>query len=217
MMNQKGGSAKTTTAQHSAICMASSGKRVMIIDTDEQQTCYKFFERNHHKFPNGYDGVIDVAKGGVEIMSNLIEKHKDNYDYIFIDTAPALGDSMSKIINISDFIVICVQPTYKDIEATRSIADSVKAYKILDESKGAAICITRKPSTTNITDEISDLKSFKLPIMTSYFREYKKCYNIADKQGVGIIHLDSKVPSSEKAASDVHSFTKELIELVEGK
>ncbi len=208
MMNQKGGSGKTTTSQHTAITMAVTGKRVLIIDTDPQQSCFKFFVRNHAQFPNGYDGVIDVARGDVTVLQTLIAKHSKSYDYIFIDTAPALGKEMGTIISLSDMVMICCQPKFKDIEATESIVDSIRANQAIKPSIKAQVCITRVKSGTNITKHIDKLKALKLSVMSTTIRDYT-CYEDADEQGVGVIHLDAA--NADKAAADMHNFTTELL------
>lgn len=212
MMNQKGGSGKSTNAQHAAITMASSGARVLIVDTDPQLTCYKFFLRNHEQFPQGYNGVIDVVKADIESLMSTLKQYKSNYDYVFIDTAPALGRSMATIIQASNLVIVCLQPTFKDVEATESIVKSIKANQANDKKIKAVFCITRKHHNKNITGTLMKLKEYGLPVMATAIREYV-CYDKADEHGLGIIHFHDGA-YSEKAASDIHEFTTEITKIL---
>jgi chromosome partitioning protein len=211
MMNQKGGSGKSTTVEHVSITMASTGKRVLIVDTDPQQTSYKFFLRNHDAFPAGYNGVIDVVKADKESFLSILGQYKKNYDYVFVDTAPALGQSMGQIIQACDLVIVCVQPTFKDVEATEGIVNSIKANQANIKKLKAVFCITRRPPRKNISATLAKLKEYDLPIMATQIRDYV-CYDHADNFGVGMIHLDTK--NAENATSDIHEFTTELTSIL---
>lgn len=213
VMNQKGGCGKSTVSQHSAICLASQGKRVLFIDTDKQGTSIKFFELNHQAFPNGYDGVIDFISSTESEFVADIEEHGFNYDYIFIDTAPRLGQAMGEIISKSDLIIIAVQPKLKDIQATEDIVSAIKAHNInlVDDKKpiNSAFLITRYKTGNNIDMALTELEQMQLPIFKTKMREYT-IYDIADRKGLSVIHIDNAVNASQ----DIHQITNEITSLL---
>lgn len=206
-MNLKGGSGKTTTAQHISIAKASLGKKVLFVDIDKQMTGYKFFERNQSQFPNGYDGVIDYAFSNTDDLLDLLQKHKDSYDYVYIDTPPYLADTLVFVANIADLIIITCQPRFKDIEATEEIVSVLKAHKILN----VQVLITRKKHNSPDDKARAKIALLGYPILTTSIREYN-AYDDADEQGKGIIHLEDK--KAYNAASDIHNLTTELTRLI---
>ena len=210
VMNQKGGAGKTTGCQHTSIAMACKGKRVLFIDLDPQLTGYKFFVKNHNQFPQGYDGVIDVLSLKVEHLKATLDQHRQNYDYIFLDTKPALGAEMSDIIGLSNLVIIACQPSYKDTDATKGIVDSIKANQRLNPNIKAKVLISRKDPRQNIQLALNDFAEMQIEPFKTHIREYKTCYDLAERSGTGIIHMDAK-DNADKAAQDIHQFTNELI------
>lgn len=70
-----------------------------------------------------------VNKNGVEILKDILDKEKDKYDYIFIDTSPT--PSMTHYISLvaSDHLIIPTGIDGKSIEATLGVLESYEGIK----------------------------------------------------------------------------------------
>ena len=59
--NNKGGVAKTTSIINIAYAFAKKGKRVLVVDCDNQENCFAFFFSNQSSkevFDTEYDGIL---------------------------------------------------------------------------------------------------------------------------------------------------------------
>lgn len=210
IINQKGGSGKTTTSQHIAIDKACSGKKVLFIDTDKQGTAIKFFARNHLKFPDGYDGVIDATRTKPETLQATLEKYQGKYDYIYIDTPPSVDENMSNVISLSDVVLIPCQPKFKDIEAAQDAVDSIQYNRKIKPGIKAAFVVTRKAHNQNVDNRLEQMAGLGIDVLNSHITELK-AYDYADESGVGVIHLNNDIhPSVAKAAADIHTLSNEI-------
>lgn len=61
-----------------------------------------------------------------KIMKNVIEKIKDEYDYIFIDCSPSLGLITVNALTASDSVIIPVQCEYFALEGLGKLLNTVK-------------------------------------------------------------------------------------------
>src|SRR4051812_30329684 len=66
VVNQKGGTSKTTTAVNLAATLAERGERVLVIDLDPQATASMWLGR-----PNGGRGLADLLTEGIGTLSTL--------------------------------------------------------------------------------------------------------------------------------------------------
>lgn len=161
VLNQKGGSGKTTIATHLAKALALSGNDVLLVDSDPQGSARDWSAANE----NQQLPVVGIDRPTIERdLKNIVKK-----DYVVIDGAPQAHDLAVSAIKASDLILIPVQPSPYDIWATEALVDLVKQRVEITEGKlKAAFVISRAIKGTKLSNEIMDaLQGYELPILSS--------------------------------------------------
>ena len=115
--NQKGGSGKSTLSANVAVLWSNSGYKVAVIDADPQKSLtYWLSERKRYY---GDDDIgIDVYNFDIRSLSEEVKKIKRRYDFIIIDSPPAITFETIQIIKASNGIFVPVQPSPLDLMAT---------------------------------------------------------------------------------------------------
>lgn len=196
--NQKGGCGKTTTAQTLCAGLAKRGFRVLAIDADPQANfTYSAgigkLEGNLHDLltgakktadcitetPGGFDliaGSIFLTNTGSELKADNLKKAlqevKSQYDYIAIDTPPALGMLTANALIASDCVII---PMGADVYSMQGLAQLqgmiANARKHNPELYIAGILLTRYTARTIINRQIKkDLERVAARLGTKLFK-----------------------------------------------
>ena len=99
-LQQKGGACKSTMLQCIAGHMAKDGAKVMLIDTDEQQSCIDWAQEQ--ELPN----VDTLAHLDESTVIDIIAALRPRYDVILIDTAGFQSQMASYVMQAVDLILI---------------------------------------------------------------------------------------------------------------
>src|SRR4051795_13480596 len=132
----KGGTAKTTSTVNTAAAFANKGKRVLVIDLDQQASATRYLDLDPDASPNLYEVfmgtqqaslAIRKAKSGVDVLSShvlmaaieealepgdetrlsdLIRPLRPSYDFILIDTPPGKAMLAFNGLAAADLILI---------------------------------------------------------------------------------------------------------------
>src|SRR5215469_9079662 len=94
--SQKGGAGKTTTSIAVSAGLARKGKKVLLVDIDQQANSSKVLLRHYPTITK--DRREDRLK-------RELDKVKDNYEYVFIDCPPNLGWLTINALNTSDQVI----------------------------------------------------------------------------------------------------------------
>lgn len=122
--NLKGGVGKSTLSRNVAVYFSSKGEKVCIVDTDiVQRTTCEWKERREDA-----EHRVDVfPMSTMEGLPKDIKTHQDNgYSVIIIDGVPQLEEVTTKIILISDFVLIPITPSIDDL---RSFQKFIQRYQ----------------------------------------------------------------------------------------
>jgi chromosome partitioning protein len=110
LASQKGGAGKTTLTAHLAVEAARRGSRVVVVDLDPQMGLMEWWNARAADTPVAAQfAAADLAAG--------IASLRESFDFMFIDTPPALGDNIRLAMAHADLVVIPVQPSPNDLRA----------------------------------------------------------------------------------------------------
>ena len=110
----KGGVGKSTLSAALAIRAAQDGHRVCIVDADGQMSLTRWYELRKQK-DNPTLAQVDATPEGVGLLSA-------DYDWVFIDTPPAIIDIIEDAISASDVVLIPARPSAVDVLAMDDVA-----------------------------------------------------------------------------------------------
>lgn len=205
VLNQKGGSGKTTLAVSLARAFTKKNKKTLLVDSDPQGSALNWHERS-----NG--DLLDVTCLCKTTLEKDILKYVGNYELIIIDGVPRVSPLTISAISCSDIILIPVQPSPYDIWSTEEIVRYAKERGKITEGKTKAyFVISRKIKNTNLArDIITELNQMELPVFKSGTFQRVAYASSVDK---GLTVLDGEYYGSE-ASNEIEEITKELEEVM---
>ena len=127
----KGGTTKTTTALNLATVAAAAGLRVGILDTDEQETLTKWYERRQRR-----GGMLSLRLFTVplaDIERAIREVHAaEDLDLIIVDTPPGLEQRIriSKLLRRADFVLVPTNQSTADIDSALEFMETTAALGV---------------------------------------------------------------------------------------
>ena len=203
VLNQKGGSGKTTIATHLARALQLEGNDVLLVDSDPQGSARDWASAHE-------DQPVPVVGIDRPIIEKSI-KSIGRKDHIVIDGAPQIEALAVSAIKAADLILIPVQPSPYDVWATSDLVDLVKArVEIMDGRLKAAFVISRAIKGTKIGNEITAaLADYGLPVLASRITQ-RVIYPTSAATGQTVFDLE---PEGE-AAHEIRALVDEIRQLL---
>ena len=161
VLNQKGGSGKTTIATHLARALQLQGSSVLLVDSDKQGSARDWSAVNESNPVT----VIGLDRPTLDRdLKNISDK-----DFVVIDGSPQATDLAVSAIKAADFVLIPVQPSPYDIWATSDLVDLVKQrIEMTDNKLKSAFVVSRAIKNTKIGSEVSEvLIEYGLPVLNA--------------------------------------------------
>ncbi len=159
VLNQKGGTGKTTLAVNIAREYTKRTLKTLLVDSDSQGSALRWHEESGGE-------LIDLTCLPVNTLDKDVIKFKDRYERIVIDGIPRVSPLTVCAIKAANIVLIPVQPSFYDIWATEDLVRLVKDRIELTEGKlKAAFVVSRRIKGTTIgKDIVEHLTSFELPV-----------------------------------------------------
>ncbi len=121
LASRKGGSGKTTLAGHLAVqCEREGDGPVAVVDLDPQGSISEWWNVRESESPLFVSSSLDGLQGDIEALRS------HGVSYLIIDTPPALNDSIRRIIELSDLVLIPTRPSPHDLRSIGATVDLVE-------------------------------------------------------------------------------------------
>ena len=161
IVNQKGGTGKTTLATNLASVLAEKGA-VLLLDADPQASSQNW-AAGEWTSPGGL-AVKGMDKG------NLLEQVRSvsrEYDWIIIDGPPGITRTSADAVRAADLVLIPAKPSPLDVWAASDIVEAVRArQKTSNGAPKAAFVITMAQPRTRLGRQIdAALSEMGIPVL----------------------------------------------------
>ncbi|MGI9340852.1 MAG: ParA family partition ATPase, partial [Psychrobacter sp.] len=159
VLNQKGGSGKTTIATHLARGLQLQGHSVLLVDSDQQGSARDWRAVNE-------DNPVPVIGLDRPTLDKDLKNVSDK-EFVVIDGSPQATNLALSAIKAADFVLIPVQPSPYDVWATSDLVDLVQQrIEMTDGKLKAAFVVSRAIQNTNIGKEVAAvLQDYNLPVL----------------------------------------------------
>jgi len=165
ILNQKGGSGKTTISINMTEALRRQGKNVVLVDSDPQGSARDWAAAAEEcPFP-----VVGIDRPTIDRDIKVITDR----DFIIIDGAPQIANLAASAIKAADIVLIPVQPSGLDVWATADMVDIIKQrIEITDGKLKAAFVINRVIKNTKIGNEIlTVIADYGLPVLETVIHQ----------------------------------------------
>ena len=150
LLNEKGGTGKSTLATNLATALHRAGKRVVLLDADPQGTARDWRSAS----PEGADLPPVLAADRPQLLSSSLTGL--NADIAVID-APAKAESMSAaIVKASHVALLVIQPSGADVWASGAAVKLIESKRELGGAIDAAFLVNRASGSTKLSKLIKD-------------------------------------------------------------
>ena len=201
VVNPKGGSGKTTLATNLAGYFASRGRQVVLADMDRQESSLAWLARRPLHLP-----LIHALNGRNSDVSLVVA------DIAVIDSPAGLrGDKLSDAVKAADWVIVPMQSSSFDINATQDFLAVLKAEKaVRKERTFVAMVGMRVAARTKAALNLARyLAESDFPVM-GYLRN-AQVYAHAAEQGTSLFDM---TPS--KVKQDIEQWTS-LLQLIKAE
>lgn len=165
--NPKGGAGKSTLATNLAGYFAHSGHRVMLGDTDRQQSSHDWLTLRSRLLPPISTWQIDRDRPA---------RPPQGTTHAVLDTPAGLhGKNLERVLKVVHRVIVPVQPSLFDILATRSFLEKLLEEKLVRKQQTfVAVVGMRVDARTRAAAELERfLAQYDLPVL-AYLRDTQR-------------------------------------------
>jgi chromosome partitioning protein len=150
ILNEKGGTGKSTLATNLATALHRQGRRVVLIDADPQGTARDWRAQS----PEGADLPPVLAIDRPQMLTSSLKAV--SADIVIID-APAKAESMAAaIVRAAHVALVVIQPSAADVWASAAAVKLIQAKRAIGGEIEAAFLVNRVSGNTTISKTIID-------------------------------------------------------------
>lgn len=213
VVNQKGGSGKTTLSMQLAGALARRGHKVLVVDADPQGTATRWAAsaEDEKPFPAS---VVGLSAASTKVHRE-VKKFVGDYQYIIIDCPPAADSPVPQsALLVADLALVPVIPSPLDMWAAVGIREVIANVGDINEDLKSRLVINQlQPNTTLAKEAMEVLPEFGIELCRTYMHQ-RQVYRQSAVFGQTVHDFGSKAAA---AVEEIESLTNELLALLGGR
>lgn len=201
----KGGSGKTTLSTNICVIQAFLGKKVLLVDADEQQSASDWSE--HRESLDIETPWTTIPLFGSSVRSQIL-KMKDHYDEIIIDVGGRDTTSQRAALTIADILIAPFQPRSLDVWTIGKLSSLIDEVSAINPNLKTYAVINRADSQGQDNNEAIEIINETGNIIC--LREIvcqRKAFANASAEGKGVIEM---TPKDKKAVEEITDLTNKI-------
>ena len=212
VVNQKGGSGKTTLTMQLAGTLAKRGVKVLVVDADSQGTATRWSSSAPEDTPFPA-AVVGLSAAGNKVHRE-VAKFTDDYALIMIDCPPAVESPVPQsALLIADLALVPIIPSPPDLWAAVGIRQLIETLNTINEDLQARLVINNLEPRTSLAKEALDiLPELGIPLLRTILH-HRTAYRQSAVFGGMVHHLGRK---ASPAIREIEALADEVLAIIEG-
>lgn len=133
VLARKGGTGKSTAVRCLAVEALKTGRRVVVLDSDPQPTCYRWGQR---RSAAGIPVPLVVTPAAGGIAAQVEDFRRQHVDLVLIDTPPTATPAVNAALDVSTGALVITRPNPEDLE---SVQESLRVASAQQRRTGVVL------------------------------------------------------------------------------
>lgn len=210
VVNQKGGSGKTTISMQLTGALARRRNKMLVVDADPQGTATRWAASaaDENPFPAS---VVGLSAANSKVHRE-VKKFIDDYDCIIIDCPPAADSPVPQsALLIAELALVPLIPSPLDVWAAVGIRQVINNVSEINEALKARLVMNQcQPNTTLVQETLAVLPEFGIELAKTYI-QHRQVYRQSAIFGQTVHNFGSKATA---AIAEIESLTDEVSALL---
>ncbi|MGD9500310.1 ParA family partition ATPase [Halothiobacillus sp.] len=205
IVNQKGGTGKTTLSVNLGAGFSQRGTTVLL-DADPQESA------GHWAKVSGNDGDLPHIEGVVAgEVRERIQHLSDAHRYVLIDCPPHLdSDILRRVLSFVDIVLIPIQPSPLDVWASIGMAGAVQEARVSNPDLRAYMVLNQQDHRNALSRSMHEaLADFEIPVLKNGLAR-RAAFRSAALEGCSVYRLGKRGSS---AVNDIEAIIEEVLDL----
>ena len=202
VINQKGGTGKTTLALNLAAGLAKRGT-VHLVDADPQRSITQWVGMGGGN--SGLPGVAQLIGNPTAILGKFLRSHRS----VVVDCAPTVqGETIATIMKMAHIVLIPVLPSPIDLWASVDMAVAVNAAKKHNTGLSAYLVLNQLETRNALSRDMREaVAEFDVPVLTAGMQR-RAAYRSAAVEGQSVYGLGKR---GFQAVADIEAIIEEIL------
>lgn len=202
VINQKGGTGKTTLALNLAAGLALRGT-THLVDADPQRSVTQWVGMGGGS--SGLPAVAQLGGNPTAILTKLSRSHR----YVVVDCAPTVqGDAVAAIMRLAHVALVPVLPSPIDLWASIDMAVAINKAQRHNPNLRACLVLNQLESRNAMSRDMREaVAEFDVPVLSAGMQR-RAAYRSAAVEGTSVYGVGKR---GQQAVTDIEAIIEEVL------